>query len=118
MMLSVFRVQDESGRGPFKPGFTAKWVISRSDHKNLIPSFIEFKRLDIKVVPGCTYGCACRKITQLRRWFTKPEYRKLKKLGYKAYKIKVDEIIADSDIQCIAVKKSSFTEDAEKIKLY
>lgn len=28
----IYRVQDADGRGPFKPGFSRKWVIDRDDH--------------------------------------------------------------------------------------
>lgn len=114
----VFRVQDELGRGPFKPGFSHNWVIERDDHENLRPWFEEFGRVDQEVLAGCTSGSACRTVEQLRRWFTKPEYKKLKKLGYKAYKVKVSRVIAESDIQCFVSKPTPFSEGAKAIALY
>lgn len=117
-MYYVFRVQDENGRGPFKPGFSRNWVIEREDHENLQPWFVEFGRVDQEVLVGYTSGSACKTIEQLRRWFTKPEYKKLKKLGYKAYKVKVSRVIAESDIQCFVSKPSPFSDGAKVIALY
>jgi len=117
-MKHVFRVQDKFGRGPFKPNFSHKWVIDRPDHENLKPWFIEFGRVDQEVLASCTSGSACKTIDQLRRWFTKQEYRKLKKLGYKAYKVRVSRVIAESDIQCFVTKPSPFSDGAKAIALY
>ena len=116
-MEFVFRVQDKNGRGPFKPGFSHNWVIDRPDHANLSPWFVEFGRVDKNVSPVWSSGSACRTTEQLRRWFTKPEYKKLKKLGYRAYKIKA-LVIIESDIQCFVSKPSSFSDGAQSIALY
>lgn len=116
--MYVFRVQDKTGRGPFVPGFSSQWVISRPDHDNLRPWFEEFGRVDREVLDGCTSGSACKTIDQLRRWFTKQEYKKLKKFGYKAYKVKVSRVIAESDIQCFVSKLSPFCDGAKAIALY
>lgn len=117
-METVYRIQDKDGRGPFKPGFSKEWVIDRPDLDNLPPWFIEFGRLDKQVLSGETSGSACRDTEQLRRWFTKPEYKKLKKLGYKAVKMEVNRIIAESDIQCFIGRAKPFNESIEVIKLY
>lgn len=118
IMPIVYRVQDSEGRGPFKPGFSKLWVQTRTDHENLQPWFIEFGRIDRDVLTGETSGSACRSIEQLRRWFTKGEYRKLKKYGYKAVKMNVDRIIAESTIQCFVGRAKPFFEKTKKVKLY
>ncbi len=117
-MPIVYRLQDSDGRGPFKPGFSETWVQPRADHENLQPWFIEFGRVDTQVLTGETSGSACKSLEQLRRWFTKREYRKLKKFGYKAVKMNVNRIIAESDIQCFVGRAKPFCEEIEKIKLY
>ena len=33
----VYRIQDNEGRGPWKPGFSSQWVIEREDLENLLP---------------------------------------------------------------------------------
>lgn len=117
-MEYVFRVQDKKGRGPFAPGFSRQWVICRPDHNNLRPWFEEFGRVDQEILDGCFGGSACKTIHQLRRWFTKPEYKKLKKFGYKAYKVKVNRVIAESDVQCFVTKRDPFCDGAKAIALY
>jgi len=118
IMPIVYRVQDCDGRGPFKPGFSSVWVKERPDHDNLHPWFIEFGRVDKKVLTGEVCGRACLTKEQLRRWFTKSEYKKLKKHGYKAVKMEVNRIIAESDIQCFVGRAKPFNEAITTIKLY
>lgn len=117
-MTIVYRIQDSEGRGPFKPGFSQTWVQPRPDHENLQPWFIEFGRVDEKVLTGETSGSACRSLEQLRRWFSKREYRRLKKCGYRAVKMNVNRIIAESDIQCFVGRARPFAEEVETVKLY
>lgn len=114
----VYRVQDADGRGPFKPGFSKVWVQERKDHENLQPWFVEFGRVDQKVITGETAGSACKTLEQLRRWFTKKEYKQLQKYGYKAVKMEVNRIIAESDIQCFVGRAKPFSESVETVKLY
>jgi len=117
-MTIVYRIQDCEGRGPFKPGFSKQWIEERPDHENLQPWFIEFGRVDHRVMTGETAGSACRSLEQLRRWFSKREYRRLKKCGYRAVKMNVNRIIAESDIQCFVGRAKPFCKDAEIVKLY
>ena len=117
-MPIVCRIQDDQGRGPFKPGFSHLWVQERPDHDNLQPWIVEFGRLDKQVLTGETAGSACKNLEQLRRWFTKKEYKKLRKFGYKAVRIKVDRIIAESEVQCFVSRAKPFYDCAEVVKLY
>ena len=117
-MVVVYRVQDLSGRGPWKPGFSKIWVEERPDHKNLQPWFIEFGWVNKKGLSGETLGSACKTIEQLRRWFTKQDYEKLKTYGYKSVKIEVNRIIAESDIQCFVGRAKPFNESVEVVELY
>lgn len=116
--IIVYRVQDIDGRGPFKPGFSNIWVKYRADHDNLKPWFVEFGRVDRQILYGETSGSACKSIKQLRRWFTKPEYKILKKYGYKSVKIEVDRIIAESDKQCFVARTIPFYRSVKIVKLY
>lgn len=114
----VFRVQDAEGRGPWRPGFSQKWVIDRPDHDKLLPWYIEFGRIDQKVLATEYAGSACRTLKQLRRWFTKKEYKKLIGLGYRAVMLDVDRIIAESDIQCFVATKRPLFENITIVRLY
>ena len=93
----IFRIQDKKGRGPWKPGFSQKWVKSRPDHKKLLPWFDEFGALGMTA--GMHTGCGCRTKTGLRRWFICSEYDFLKKHGYRAVSMMVERVIAESDTQ-------------------
>src|SRR5207247_592614 len=95
----VFRVQDKDGRGPWKPGFSHRWVEDREDHDKLVPWYTEFGRVDRRAIYGMAVGSGCRTLEQLRRWFTPSEYRTLRRLGYQAVRLKAGRILAESEIQ-------------------
>lgn len=116
--LIIYRIQDKEGRGPFKPGFSRKWVEMRVDHENLRPWFEEFGPVQEQIVYGESSGCGCRSLKQLKRWFTKREFRKLKKYGYNAVKMKVERIVAESDLQCVFGRIKPLSEDIEIVRMY
>lgn len=109
--MKVYRIQDKYGRGPWKPGFSSKWVEFRPDHENLIPSYEEFG-IDVFRYPYAKSGC--KTIDQLKRWFTESEYNKLHNYGYRAYEIKTKKLYAESEIQIIFRDSNKFKE----IELY
>lgn len=117
-METIFRVQDKNGRGPWKPGFSHKWVEDRDDHDNLLPWYIEFGRVDQELLIGESSGSGCRTVDQLKRWFTESEYRKLKKLGYRAVKMSVNRVIAESDIQLFFGRAKALKKDVQTVCLY
>ena len=115
----VFRIQDKDGRGPWKPGFSKKWVEDREDHNNLLTWYVESGPVHTQVIFGAAAGSACKTIEQLRRWFVKSEYEKLLTFGYQSYMVPVDRIIAESEIQCFVERSLPFNSvDIEPINLY
>ena len=122
-MPIVYRIQDLTGRGPFKPGFSHVWVIPRPQHDKLKPIYEDFPHyrllLEEALGRGFThFGTGCLSLEQLREWFIEPEYRKLLVLGYRAVKLEVDEILAESDIQCLFARRMPLWMGAEEVKLY
>jgi len=118
-LFNIYRVQDIfHGRGPWRPGFSHNWVIERKDHENLKPHFEEFRGLFQEMVSNDHYGSGCRSLKQLRRWFIKPEYEKLIQYGYQAVEMKVDQIIAESEIQCVFRRLKPLNEDINPVRLY
>lgn len=114
--MLVYRVQDKGGRGPWKPGFSHRWVKSRDDHNLLHPWYVEFPNL---VLPKNTnIGIGCANIIHLRRWFTLDEYKTLTKHGYKAVKIVVDYVLAESDKQLVFSRKKPLRSEVQIFKLY
>ena len=120
---TVYRVQDAKGRGPFRPGFSEKWVEERPDHDNLQPWLIEFPDV-LKSIrtrqqfSHCSYGCGCKSLDQLRRWFTRSEYSRLKEFGYSAVVLQVDRILAQSEVQCVFERELPLTWGAKAVELW
>jgi hypothetical protein len=116
--MIVYRIQDKHGRGPFKPGFSGKWVLGRPDHDNLFPWTVEFGMVHQNAYKHEHIGCGCKTIEQLKRWFTEPEYFTLINYGYDSVEIKPDRILAKSDIQIVFTRNKPLNEQITKFKLY
>lgn len=115
-MTIIYRIQDIDGRGPWKPGFSGRWVEYRDDHQLLQPWYIEFP--DLKFEKNWRYYCGCETIEQLQRWITREEYATLRILGYRSVIIDECEIVARSDIQCVFRKREKLTVSATEFHLY
>ncbi len=119
---AIYRIQDAEGRGPWKPGFSSKWVLDREDLDNLRPWFVEFDASRILSFIGrfkrCYFGSACANKEQLRRWFTEREYSTLLEFGYRSVKMDVDLILDESEIQLVFMRKIALGRDVETINLY
>lgn len=116
----IYRVQDSLGRGPWKPGFSHKWVEDRpeSEFEALVPWPLQFKGVMSRRIIGMHMGCGCKIIEQLRRWFTPKEYKTLQGFGYAAVKMEAGRILAESDIQCVFERAKPLNESVEPIELY
>ena len=77
-MVLLYRIQDAVGRGPFKPGFSHVWSDDAGDAR---PEPLLLK-VAHKIPRGLYGGSAVRSREQLRKWFTRSEERRLKRLGY------------------------------------
>jgi hypothetical protein len=69
-------------------------------------------------IAGMYLGCGCKTITQLRRWFTESEYKKLSSLGYQSVRMQVGRLLAESDIQLVFERACPLNEQIESIDLY
>ncbi len=118
MSERVFRVQDRDGRGPWKPGFSRRWVEHRPDHDNLPPWFYEFGDVRRRAIFGAYLGCGCRTLEQLRRWITQSEYATLAGHGYRAVRLEVGRILAESSVQCVFERAAPLRDGAEGVELY
>lgn len=118
MKAKIYRVQDQFGRGPWKPGFSHLWVESRQDHESLIPGYVEFPTWMNRAYRWETLGHGCTTKEQLKRWITKSEYESLLNLGYRSVEIEVSRIIDKSGIQCVFAKIGPLFEGAVEFDLY
>lgn len=117
----VFRVQDRDGRGPWKPGFSEKWIDdSRTDaeYEALKPGPLEFGDVARQAIYGMHLGYGCESLEQLRRWFTEQEYRTLRRHGYRAVKIEVGRILASSELQCVFERSKPLRKGVKRVNLY
>lgn len=117
-MTIVYRIQDDEGRGPWKPGFSHLWIEPRADHDNLIPWYREFGDVHLRAIAGMYMGCACTSVDQLRRWFSPVEYDRLISFGYRAVTMKAGRILAQSDIQCFFERSKPLRKQVCEFDLY
>lgn len=116
--MKVFRIQDAEGRGPWRPGFSHRWVEDRPDHANLHPWMAEFGPVHLRALVGEHFGCGCMTAEQLRRWFTPSEYSTLLRYGYRCVLVDADRVLAFSDIQCVFTRAKPLALDVTGFELY
>ena len=111
-MTRVFRIQDAEGRGPWRPGLSAKWADKdwHAEVEDLPPFFEEFGHdlIQRRGLPGEHWGCAVRKLRDLRRWLSPTERRKLSGMGFTVVSIKPDRILAESKNQLVIASRVPF----------
>jgi hypothetical protein len=97
----IYRVQDNEGRGPFRPGMTTRWLRDEVDERLLpvyqdIPDFSErINRARMKARGALYAGVACRSLEQFLLWFNGRERQTLQRLGYKLADASQCEIIGE-----------------------
>src|SRR5689334_8417241 len=116
----VYRVQDADGRGPWRPGFSKRWVEDRPEEvfAMLKPWPLEFGPVHRRALFGMHLGCGCTSLDQLRRWFTPTEYTRLLTSGYRSVRMRVGRILAVSDVQCVFERAKPLAVDVEAVELY
>jgi hypothetical protein len=115
---TIYRVQDREGRGPWRPGFSHKWVESRPDHENLPPWYVEFGNIHFTADPRDYTGSGCRTIEQLRRWFTLSEYVTLEAYGYQPVVLDHVNVLAESDVQVFFTRRIPLNFRVYPVRLY
>lgn len=98
MSVTVYRVQDADGRGPFKPGFSRYWL--DHDRDDWPPPFFE-EFPGLRFPDGGHIGCGCRTLDGVRRWFNDRELSTLAAAGYQVVAIDADRVLAESEHQIV-----------------
>lgn len=98
--IKIIRVQDQNGRGPYKPGFSKFW---KDKGKPELPSMMHEFGTDwiLNLSPYYQHGCGFTSMDQLRRWFSPSELTRLKELGYNIVEMEVDKILQSSYNQVV-----------------
>jgi hypothetical protein len=103
---TIYRVQDISGRGPFRPGFSQYWasrdVMRPKAWTEEFPGLLATIRAS---AASFHYGCGCRGLFQLARWFLPEERPRLAALGYAVVSMPA-EILAVSDDQLVFMRRA------------
>jgi hypothetical protein len=97
----VFRVQDDDGRGPWRPGFSHHWIDDDAPVGRLAETVMHLLPIQaLQMLPrDRNYGCACRSKAALLEWFTPVERERLQRFGYRIVRLRVDEVLAESRYQ-------------------
>lgn len=97
-MITIYRVQDRSGRGPWRPGFSSIWIEGDADAGHLTETIFDLVPLDtLRRLPRShVYGCGCRSLPTLLEWFTPAERIRLDVFGFVPVRMTVDLVLAES----------------------
>lgn len=118
----VYRVQRmDDGRGPYRPGWSSAWVEERGDLANLPPWQDEFGWGLLAVAESArlrVFGVGCRTLDQLRRWFTPGEFATLREHGYRAVRMEVDQVLAESEVQVVFCRRLPLRRNVQVVELY
>ncbi len=123
---TIYRIQDADGRGPYKPGMSAKWADKeggnyKGEFTRLPPFMDEFGDSilnEINIImnlSGGSFGCGFRSMEELCNWFSPSEIERMKVLGYRIVKIEPDKILRSSHRQTVFWCKKKLNRVAEAV---
>ncbi len=109
MRITVYRIQNNLGRGPFQPGFSHKWSDDSftggcKAHPTWMEEFGEHL-ITKRGRPGEHFGSAVRTLDKLREWFSPTERDKLAAFGFQCVMLDADRILAESENQLVFARK-------------
>ncbi len=103
MSSKLFRVQDQEGRGPYRPGFSRFW--SSPDGPIVLPWWTELglsMKAAFAMIPhGAHSGSAFTSLDKLDEWFLPEEQEKLDGLGFRIVRFRPDKIVAETPTQVV-----------------
>lgn len=107
----ILRIQDRRGRGPWKPGFSHKWVDSfRTSHLPPIydeaPHYMDIARPARD--EGMWVGCAVDGKESLLAWFTPMEIFRLYDFGYQIVDASSCDILLRTPTQLLIGSRENF----------
>lgn len=104
--MIIYRVQDREGRGPFRPGFSRRWIDPIGG--SMLPPFYEefgagvIEKLRAHVAKyGGSCGCGCSSLDGIGQWFTTYEQHRLDFFGYHVVCVEAQKIFAESKNQVV-----------------
>jgi hypothetical protein len=116
--MHVYRVQGVDGRGPWRPGFSERWIEADAPADRLTETIFDLVPLDgLRRLPlGFDYGCACRSLDALMHWFTPIERERLAALGFSPVRLVIDVVVVESATQLLAGRRRPFRDGATRYR--
>lgn len=104
-MTEFYRVEDDQGRGPFKPGLSRYWVREDRDHEMLPPWYevVPVAQVLRQLRKGERAGSACESKDDLARWFSQGELNLLMRMGYRVVEFRPVRVLYRLKHQCVVV---------------
>ena len=117
-MVTVYRVQDASGRGPWRPGFSQQWIDDDAPAGRLTETVMDLMPIEqIQALPMTHhYGCGCRSLDALMAWFTMRERARLFRAGYHPVSMRADAVVAESDWQVLFARVRPLSDGATRFR--
>lgn len=116
--MTVFRIQDRDGRGPWRPGLSLQWVDADAPAGRLVETVFDLIPLSLLRTlvrdTSLHYGCACRTLAELMAWLTPVERARLAILGFHPVQLRVDLVIAESPWQLVVGRVRPFADGATR----
>lgn len=118
MSTTCYRVQDDEGRGPWRPGFSRTWIDESAPVDRLRETIFDLVHPNLLRQFASTYhvGSACRTRAAIDQWFTPIERARLEARGYHVVRLVADVVIAESDWQVVIGRARPFTEGATRFR--
>ena len=108
--LTLYRVQDLEGRGPYRPGFSDTWTDPDNDGANCPNEFTPKQIAELAALAKSKFSAriafAFRSLEQLHRWFRPAELRRLQLCGYSIVSIDADAILAETNNQVLFMRRA------------
>ena len=114
-MQRVYRVQDASGRGPYRPGFSLSWTDPGHEARN--PSIMAEFGQDIgdRIRPGHHAGCGFHSLNDLEAWFSEAERERLAAFGFRVVALDGCRVVARGVLQVVFSRAKPLKSGAQEI---
>jgi len=101
----LLRIQDKDGRGPWRPGFSHRWVSPSREIAFPPPAFEDFPDFQGVIQGahkrGLHIGIAVRGFDLLANWFMPEEMSALRLLGYRLVRCNLATVLEESQHQVL-----------------
>jgi hypothetical protein len=118
MTIVAFRVQAADGRGPWRPGFSHRWIDEEAPVGRLTETVMDLMPIhELRSLPSSmVYGSACRTLPALLDWFTPVERDRLAHLGFHPVRLNADIVLAESRWQMLIGRTRPFHDGATRLQ--